>query len=153
MTPAVGREPRFGTGLRQELLAIPSPFDRDLRQQQPAAAALLDDETVTADDDGSGVARIDLLERPENRNLDVEIVKLRGAKGIETWIFTGRADRNARDLVGQWEAALQRADAAAQPALALQRDEGAARDRQQIEMVWARCAGRAPGNLPRAPAR
>ena len=38
--------------------------------------ALFDDEAVTADLDRAGIARIDLLQRAEHRDFDVELVEL-----------------------------------------------------------------------------
>ena len=57
MTPGVGRQAGLHAGLAQELLAVPAPLGRDLRQQQPAATALLDDQAVHADGDGLGPRR------------------------------------------------------------------------------------------------
>src|SRR5205807_7124193 len=67
--PAVGRQARLHAGLRQELIAVPAPLDRHLRQQQAAAVALFDDEAVEADDKGGEIARIDLFHGTENRDL------------------------------------------------------------------------------------
>ena len=111
--------------MREKLEAIPAPFGRDLRQQQTASLALLDDEPVASDDDRAGIARIDLFERSEHRDLDLQVVELRRAHRLEPRIFAGGADRAARDLLGQWTTALERPDAAAQLSLALQRHERA----------------------------
>ena len=96
--PAVRRQAGLRAGVRKELLAIPSPLGRDLRQEQAAAAALFDDEAVAADLDRGGIARIDLLERPEHRDFDVEIVELGRADRIEARILARRADGDARDF-------------------------------------------------------
>ena len=123
--PGVGREAGLAAGMREKLQAIPAPFGRDLRQQQTASLALLDDEPVASDDDRAGIARIDLFERSEHRDLDLQVVELRRAHRLEPRIFAGGADRAARDLLGQWTTALERPDAAAQLSLALQRHERA----------------------------
>ena len=97
---------------------------------------LFDDEAVTADLDGAGIARIDLLERTEDGYFDVEIVELGRADGIEARVLARRADRDTGDLLGERPPALERADAAAQLSVAFERDERAGRLRQRPRS-WA----------------
>ena len=61
--PGVRRQARLPAGVRQKLLAVPSPLGRDLRQQQAAPAALLDHQAMAADRRWRRVARIDRFER------------------------------------------------------------------------------------------
>jgi hypothetical protein len=49
--PGIRGKPCLDTGLFQELLAIPVPGNRDLRQKQPTASALGYDHAMLADDD------------------------------------------------------------------------------------------------------
>src|SRR5687767_10464824 len=74
--PRVHRQAGFVTGLREETFGIPAPLDGDLGEQQAAAPAALDEETMTADLDLADA--LDPLERPQNRELDVQIGKLIG---------------------------------------------------------------------------
>ncbi len=80
--PRVSRKPGLLAGVREKRLRVPVPFGRHLRQQQAALPSLFDDQTVAADDD---VLRPgDRLERAEQRDLDVDVVRARRATAAET---------------------------------------------------------------------
>ena len=138
--PAAGR---LRAGLREERLAVPAPLGRDLRQQQPAARSLFDDQAVAADHDRVGIARIDLLERPEDRDLDVEVVEL-GRRARASKRGSSRAALTATRATSS-ASGRRHSSVPMQPRSSpslLQRDEGAAGLRAGPSRSSARRAGR-----------
>src|SRR6185503_11622587 len=70
LLPRVARQARLVAGVREKRLPVPSPFGRDLRQQQPALTVLLDDQPVPAH--FNLLRRCDRLERAEKRYLNLQ---------------------------------------------------------------------------------
>ena len=69
---ASGGRPALTQVWRRNCSRVPAPLGRDLRQQQPAVKTLLDHQAMHADGEGVG-PRLDLLERPEHRNLERQL--------------------------------------------------------------------------------
>src|SRR5204863_1671057 len=106
--PGVARQTGFMAGLLEQLEAIPLPFGRDLRQQQPPVPAHLDDETMTADRDLARIAH--RLERTEHGDFYVEVRQLAGADRRKPRIGAACGNRAVGDHVCDWAVGLDVAD-------------------------------------------
>ena len=122
--PRVARQAGLVTRVREETSRRPTPLRRDLRQQQAALPVALDDQAVAADDDVGGA--VDRFERAEQGDLDFQLGHFGEADRREARIGRGGGDRAARHDAAQRLVGLDVADAAAQLAVFVQRDEDAA---------------------------
>ncbi len=99
-------------------------LDRHLREQEAAPGAPFDDEAVRPD--GDLVRPVDPLERAEDGNLDVNLLNLVRSHGGEPWIGAAGCHGDAGHDAGERLVRLDAPDAAAQPAVPPQGDEGPA---------------------------
>lgn len=89
MSPGVAGKPSLVAKLGQELLAIPTPFDGDLREEKAATTVVRDHQAVPADHDFISVNR---RHRGKDADLDLETNGLFGIDGHEAWIFGSGGD-------------------------------------------------------------
>ena len=99
----------------QEVLNRPRPLARYLWKQQAAAAALLGHKPMAADADRVRLRRVDGFERSEHRDLNRDAGDFSSSDGPEPRILSRRISGAARHLLGQWPAALKRAQHAEFP--------------------------------------
>lgn len=84
--PGIGGEAGFSAGFGEEALALPPPFNRDLRQQETAMAVVRDHEAVFADFD---FLRRNGYDGRQDTDLNFELCGFSVADRKETWIFEG----------------------------------------------------------------
>jgi hypothetical protein len=128
--PGVDRKPSFAAGVGEELFAIPSPLGGHLWQQQATVRSALHDQTMPPNDDRVGLAGVNLFERSEHRDLDMEIREFGGTYRFEPRIVMSRTGSTSRDFLGQGVLAAERSKTPAKPACPLQGDERAGGERK-----------------------
>ena len=121
--PDLSRKPRLAARLAEKRRRVPPPLNSDLWQQQTSLASVFDEEAMSADFD-LGRTR-NALERPEQRDLDLNERQLRMSDGWKSRVGAAGGHRASRDDLRQQIVGVDVSDTSTQRPLLVETDKRA----------------------------